>query len=135
MSVAVVPSARAGMAAIPSIEGHTVAIEKSAVGGVRADSVTVEQGVVGGALAGSVSVRQSFARTVLAQRVEIGQSLVRSLVANEVHVRPSTNVGLLIARRVDGDVKVLLDWRGAAILGAVAGLVGGLARAARSRRR
>jgi hypothetical protein len=34
----------------------------------------------------------------------------------------------LIARRVTGDVRVLLDWRGALAFGAIAGLVVGLLR-------
>ncbi len=34
----------------------------------------------------------------------------------------------LVARRVAGDVRVLLDWRGAVAFGAVAGLVMGVLR-------
>lgn len=131
----IVAAAEGAMAAVPSVDGETVALSKSVVGGVRAGSATVEQGIVGGALAGSVHLRQSIARTVVAQRVEVAQSYVRSILANEVHVRPSTNIGILLARRVEGDVKVLLDWRGAAILGVIAGLVGGLVRGGRRRRR
>lgn len=125
----------ASLGAVGSVEGEAIAFTKSVVGGVRADSVTIEQGLAGGVLARTVDIRQGIARTVVAQRVEVSQSFVRSVVASEVHIMPSTNVGLLFARRVEGDVKVLLDWRGAAILGAVAGLIGGLVRGVRNRRR
>ena len=37
---------------------------------------------------------------------------------------------VLIAQRVEGDVRTLLDWRGALAFGAAFGLVAGLARAA-----
>jgi hypothetical protein len=40
---------------------------------------------------------------------------------------------VLIARRVSGDVRVLVDWRGAIAFGAVAGIIGGVL--ARARRR
>jgi hypothetical protein len=35
---------------------------------------------------------------------------------------------VLIAQRVDGDVRALLDWRGAIALGAAFGLVAGIVR-------
>ena len=123
------------MHAVGSVEGAAVNLSMSVVGGVRAGSATIAQGLAGGVVAQTVSVRQGFVRSLLAQRVEVGQSFVRSLVANEVHLLPTANVGILLARRVEGDVKVLLDWRGAAILGAVAGLVGGLVRGGRRGRR
>jgi hypothetical protein len=42
-------------------------------------------------------------------------------------------VGFLFARRVVGDVRVLLDWRGAIAFGAAAGFVMGLMRRGRGR--
>jgi hypothetical protein len=43
-------------------------------------------------------------------------------------VRQPSLVGLLLANRVDGDVRTLLDWRGALAAGAAIGLVVGLLR-------
>jgi hypothetical protein len=50
------------------------------------------------------------------------------VVAADVTTGGPTFVGVLLARRVIGDVKVLLDWRGALAFGAAAGLVAGLVR-------
>ena len=55
-------------------------------------------------------------------------AFVRTLVAADVTVSGPTGIGILIARRVVGDVKVLLDWRGALAFGAAAGLVAGIVR-------
>jgi hypothetical protein len=35
---------------------------------------------------------------------------------------------VLLARHVEGDVRVLIDWRGALVIGAIAGLLGALLR-------
>jgi hypothetical protein len=53
----------------------------------------------------------------------VGQSLVRSLVANDVRFDRPSGVLVMLARRVEGDVRVLLDWRGALALGASIGLL------------
>ena len=45
------------------------------------------------------------------------------MIANEIHAERTTGVMLLIARRVDGDVRTLLDWRGALAVGAAFGVV------------
>ena len=61
------------------------------------------------------------------------QSIVRTVIANEVHAERSTGVLLLLARRVDGDVRTLLDWRGALAFGAAFGIVASLLRRGRGR--
>jgi hypothetical protein len=50
------------------------------------------------------------------------------VVAADVTTGGPTFIGILLARRVVGDVKVILDWRGALAFGAAAGLVGGIIR-------
>lgn len=114
------------MGAIGRADTHDLEVERGAVGAARADAITVHQGAIGASLAGDVEVRQSFARALLAREATVQQSFVRTLVAAEVRVERATGVGILIARRVTGDVKVLLDWRGAAALGAAFGFVAGL---------
>lgn len=118
-------------AALGRADAHDVEVIHGAIGGVRADTVTVRQGIVGGSMTSSLEVSQGIARTVFANRASLSQSYARTVIANEVQVTKATGIGLLIARRVEGDVRVLLDWRGAAILGLVAGLVAGLVRTAR----
>lgn len=116
------------MGAVGRVDSDRLDVVQGAVGGARAGSVTVQQGMLGGALAGEVDVRQSFARSILAREVRVEQSFVRTLVAAEVRVEHATGVGILLARRVVGDVRVLLDWRGALAFGAAFGLVAGLVR-------
>ncbi|HEX7948868.1 MAG TPA: hypothetical protein VF494_00860 [Candidatus Limnocylindrales bacterium] len=117
--------------ALGRADAHDVEVIQGAIGGVRADSVSVRQGIVGGSMTGSLEVSQGMARTVFANRASLSQSYARTVIANEVQVTKATGIGLLIARRVEGDVRVLLDWRGAAIMGLVGGLVAGLMRTAR----
>jgi hypothetical protein len=45
------------------------------------------------------------------------------MIANEIHVERTTGVFFLLARRVEGNVRTLLDWRGALAFGAAFGTV------------
>jgi hypothetical protein len=114
------------MGAVGRVDAGELSVHQGAIGGVRADRVQVERGAIGGAIAGDMQISQSFARGLVARQVHVEQSFVRSLVAAEVTTGGPTGVGILIARKVVGDVKVLLDWRGALAFGAAAGLVVGL---------
>jgi len=119
------------MGAVGRVDSTRLDVRQGAVGAARADSITVEQGALGAALADDVVIRQSAARSILARTVAVEQSFVRTLIAGEVRVERATGVGILIARRVVGDVRVLLDWRGALAFGAAFGLVVGLLRRGR----
>jgi hypothetical protein len=56
------------------------------------------------------------------------QSAVAAMVAPDATFERRTAVGVLIAGRVNGTVRPLLDWRGALAFGAALGLVVGLLR-------
>jgi hypothetical protein len=114
------------LGAVGRVDATELSVHQGAVGGARADRVTVDQGALGGAIAREVTVSQGVARTLLAQEAHVEQSFVRTLVASEVRTDGPTGIGILIARRVVGDVKVLLDWRGALAFGVAAGVVAGL---------
>jgi len=60
--------------------------------------------------------------------VHLEQSIVRTVIANEVRADRTTGVLILLARRVEGDVKTILDWRGALAFGAAFGIVSTLLR-------
>ena len=79
-------------------------------------------------LTGEARVNQSFVRTMFAREVTVDQGAVWSLAAGRVTFRRSGFAGVVIARQVDGDVRVLMDWRGAIAFGAVTGLLVGLLR-------
>ncbi len=133
--LAVVPE---GVHALGRLDAGSVGrleFRQGAIGGVRATDVTVRMAAVGGIAARAASVRQGFVRAMLAQDVHVQQSFVRSLVANTVHTGPTSVILVALARRIDGEAKVLLDWRGALAFGAGLGAVLGLLRVRLPRRR
>jgi hypothetical protein len=71
---------------------------------------------------------QSAARSIVAREAHLEQSAAQMIVAQEVHIEKGSNALIVIARRVDGEVRTLLDWRGAIALGAAFGVVVGLIR-------
>ncbi len=121
--------------ALGSARAETVEATMGAIGGVRAETVQARQSMVGGVLADRVEVTQGIAQTVIAREVRVGQALARTIVAGTVHVDRPTGVAVLLAGRVEGDVRTILDWRGGAAFGAAMGLVMGLVRTATGRRR
>jgi hypothetical protein len=111
-----------------------VNVTQGGIGAARSDRLTVRQGVVGAAMAGSFELTQGGVRSVLARDARLEQSFAQSIVANQVTMGPRSGALVVIARRVQGDVRVLLDWRGALAFGAALGLVLGLLRRAPQRR-
>jgi hypothetical protein len=80
------------------------------------------------ALGGETRVTQSYARLVGSGQSTIDQSLVASVIGGRVTIRQPSAVGILIAGRVDGEVRPVLDWRGALAIGVVVGVTLALAR-------
>lgn len=109
--------------AIGGVRAGDVAARQAVVGGIAAGYASVEMGAVGGIAAREATVQQGAVRGVFAQNVHVEQALVRSVVANRVETGPTTAILVAVARRIDGEAKVLLDWRGALALGAVLGAV------------
>jgi len=121
--------------AIGRVDATDVRVVQGAIGAARADRVSVEMGALGAAMGREVSVTQGGAGSILAQHATVEQSIVRTLVAQEVEFRKPSAVLVLIAQRVSGDVRVLLDWRGALAIGAAFGIVSGLVGRGRRGRR
>ncbi|HEX9550342.1 MAG TPA: hypothetical protein VF971_04535 [Candidatus Limnocylindrales bacterium] len=107
--------------AIGRAEATDIRLTQGAIGLARGDRVSVVMGGVGAALGSEVSVSQAGVGSVLAQRATVDQAVVRTLVAQEVEFRKPSGVLVLIAQRVSGDVRVLLDWRAALAFGAAFG--------------
>lgn len=120
------------LSAVGRVETAQLTVNQGAVGVARAERVSVDRGAVGAALADHVEVSRGFARSVLARQVRIEQSGAQVVIAADVSVNQA-GVMFLIARRVSGDVRVLLDWRGALAFGAAAGLVFGFIASLRRR--
>jgi hypothetical protein len=109
--------------AVGRLEAHDVAVTQGAVGSVRAERVSVQMGALGFALTGDLSVNQSAARSIVARDAHLEQSAAQLVVAERVQVERGSNVLIVIARRVEGDVRAVLDWRGAVAFGVAFGLV------------
>jgi hypothetical protein len=109
-----------------------IAVSAGSIGFAQGERVSIEMGGVGVAIGDDVRVTQSMSGFVAARgEATVDQSLVSTLIADRVTIRQPSAVLVLIARQVDGTVRPLLDWRGAAALGAVAGLVIGIFRVGR----
>ena len=115
------------LSAVGMVDAADVSFAQGALGVVRADNVAVDKGAVGATLANHVEVSRGYARSIVARQVQLDRAAARIIVAADVKAERSA-VMFLVARRVAGDVRVLLDWRGAVAFGAVAGLLMGLLR-------
>jgi hypothetical protein len=105
-----------------------IALSQGGIGLARGERVSVEMGAIGAAFGSEVRLTQGAAGSILARDVRIEQAGVRTIVANHVTAERTTGVVFLLARRVDGDVRAVLDWRGALAFGAAFGLIVGLLR-------
>lgn len=112
--------------AVGRVDATDVVVIKGAIGAARGERVSVEMGALGAAMGGEVTVSQGYAGTILTQKATVEQAFVRTMIAQNVEVRRPSAILFLIAQRVSGDVRVLLDWRGALALGAAFGLLAGL---------
>ncbi len=107
--------------AIGGVRATDVAARLAVIGGIAANRASVERGAVSGIVAREATIRQGLVRGVLAQDVRVEQALVRVVVANTVQAGPTTGILFAVARRIDGEAKILVDWRGALAFGAVFG--------------
>jgi hypothetical protein len=107
---------------IGALQAEDVFVQWGGIGATRADTVGVEFGAVGAAFAGEVRVTQGFAGSILAREATLEQAVARNVIAQRVTINRPSAIGILIAQHVHGDVRPLIDWRGALAAGAVIGL-------------
>jgi hypothetical protein len=117
--------------AIGGVRATDVAARLAVVGGIAATHASVEMGAVGVIGAREATVRQGAVSSMLAQNVHVEQAVVRTVVANTVQTGPTTGILVAVARRIDGEAKILVDWRGALAFGAALGAFLALIRLAR----
>ena len=83
---------------------------------------------MGLAVGGTVTMHQGGARTILARDVTISQGGAMSVVAANVTFKEQAGALIVVARKVDGNLRVALDWRGALAIGASLVVVAALVR-------
>lgn len=104
------------------VEAREVVVSVGAIGVARAEKVSVERGAIGAAMGREIRLSQGAAQAVLAGNARFEQAFVRSVMAGRVEMGRGSAAGVVIAGRVDGDVRTLVDWRGALAFGAAFGL-------------
>jgi hypothetical protein len=119
------------MGGIGKVNAEDVYVQWGGIGNGRATTMSVELGSVGLALAGELRVTQGMVSNVAAREATVEQSFVRTLIAQHVTFRRPSGVLVLIAGRVDGDVRPVIDWKGALAAGLAFGLAGALVKAIR----
>jgi hypothetical protein len=115
---------------IGRLTAKDVTVTQGGIGAARADHLTIDMGGIGAAIVGRLELTRSAARSILAREAHLQGSFAQTVVANNVSLERGSNVIIVLARRVDGDVRALLDWRGALAFGAALGVVIGLVRRA-----
>jgi hypothetical protein len=117
-------------------QADEISVRQGGIGLARADRINVDMGGVGAALGTDIRLQRVFSRLAAARNaVTLEQSGAMTVVANRVEMRPRSGAIFLFARRVEGDVRPVFDWRSGAAFGAAAGLVVAAARLLRGRRR
>jgi hypothetical protein len=106
----------------------SVGVTQGGIGAARAERISVDMGAVGAAMVGRLDLSRGFARSILAREAHLEQAGAQTVVANHVTMGRGSGALVVVARRVEGDVRTLLDWRGALALGAALGLIVGLIR-------
>lgn len=109
--------------AIGAVEAGEVVLSVGAIGAARAQRISVEFGAVGALAGREVRVSQAGVGAVAAREARFEQAFVRSVIARDVHFARGSGAGVVIAGRVDGDARFVLDWRGGLTAGAALALV------------
>ena len=78
---------------------------------------------MGAAFANEVRITQGGVSAVIAREVTLEQAFARTVVAQEVRIDRPSGILVLLAGRVTGDVRPVIDWRGALAFGAVAAVL------------
>lgn len=113
---------------IGRVDARDVAVSIGGIGIARGEHVSVEMGGVGAVFADEARVSQGLANAVVAREAHVEQSLVQTVLAERVVFQRPSGVFLLVARRVEGNVRTLFDWRGAIAFGATFAVIASLLR-------
>jgi hypothetical protein len=110
-----------------TVRAKKVSVTWSGIVKAHAEEIAVNTGGIVAATAGSIEVTKGAVLMARADELGVNRGQIRYVHAGRAELQDTT-VGLLLAREVHGNVRVLLDHQGAVIAGLAAGLVLGLVR-------
>jgi hypothetical protein len=105
-----------------TVDADAVEMSNSAAQLVEAETVRISSSVMVGARTETLAVEQSGLGLVRTTDATVADSFVLMLAGDEVQAA-NVNAFILYAGNAEGEVKALLDVRGAALIGVVAGVV------------
>jgi hypothetical protein len=108
-----------------TVRAKKVSVTWGGVGQAHAEEIVVNTGGIVAATAGSIEITKGAVLVARAEELGVNRGQIRYVQAGRAELQDTT-VGLLLAREVHGDVRVLLDQKGALLAGLAAGLVLGL---------
>jgi hypothetical protein len=112
------------------VEAGDVSVRQGAIGFARAKEIEVEMGAVGAAIGSEIELERALTRFAAARdSITLEQSGALGVLANRVSLGRGAGVVFLFARKVEGDVRPVFDWRGGLAFGAAAGAVLAVVRA------
>jgi hypothetical protein len=114
-------------------KADTIQVTQGGIGLARADGVTVMAGYASGVLASNVSLDAGGAKYILAREGVSMQQAAALVVASPAVTVTNSITGFLLARQVNGNVRVLFDRQAALVFGIATGIVMGMIMAARRR--
>jgi hypothetical protein len=106
--------------AAQAIDADQVELHQSAAQIVEADTIRMQQSVALGARADTLQGEQSVLGMVRTQDTTLADSNVLALVGDRIQAA-NVNTVFLIGRDISGDVKTMMDTRGALMFGLAAG--------------
>jgi hypothetical protein len=105
-----------------TVDADAVEMSNSAAQLVEAETVRINNSVMVGARTETLAMEQSGLGLVRTTDATVADSFVLMLAGDEIQAA-NVNALILCAGNAEGEVKALLDWRSAALIGAVAGVV------------
>ena len=110
---------------VDMIRAKGISVTLGGVGQASAETITVNTGGIAAASAMSIDVAMGGVGLARAEQFRLDRGRAMAVSAGEAKLQ-DTMVGVLLAREVHGDVRVLLDRKSVAVFGLAAGLILGL---------
>jgi hypothetical protein len=113
---------------VQSVQAETVVAHLSPIGRAQTEHVDAQASAIGMAQSQDIHLRGGILGMGQAAQATISRSVAGVVQANQAQLDDGAIIGVLLAGRVDGNVRPILDLRGVLVLGLVIGLVLKLAR-------